>query len=100
LKEDLRFWITGFRILETEHDCSASFIVDIWECLFFAHASRRDAYAENHPDLENQNVYGWQNFKKLAKKEGHKIALGPFIIMKVKKPPEGNSFCGGTGRKK
>jgi hypothetical protein len=26
--------------------------------------------------------------------------LGPFIVMKVIKPPEGNSCCGGTGRKK
>ena len=26
--------------------------------------------------------------------------LGPFIVMKVFKPPEGNSCCGGTGRKK
>jgi hypothetical protein len=34
------------------------------------------------------------------KKRGPQDCSRALIIMKVKKPPEGNSFCGGTGRKK
>jgi hypothetical protein len=35
----------------------------------------------------------------MTKKEGHRIAPGPFNY-EGQKPPEGNSWCGGTGRKK
>ncbi|MGQ3295222.1 MAG: hypothetical protein ACT6U0_23845, partial [Shinella sp.] len=35
-----------------------------------------------------------------GKKRGPQDELGPFIVLKVIKPPEGNSWCGGTGRKK
>lgn len=35
-----------------------------------------------------------------GKKRGPQDQLGPFIVLKVIKPPEGNSWCGGTGRKK
>jgi len=35
-----------------------------------------------------------------GKKRGPQDQLGPFIVLKVIKPPEGNSCCGGTGRKK
>ena len=35
-----------------------------------------------------------------GKKRGPQDQLGPFVVLKVIKPPEGNSCCGGTGRKK
>ena len=49
--------------------------------------------------LPGKNAVGGMCLKSGQKKRATR-KLGPFIVMKVIKPPEGNSCCGGTGRKK
>ena len=63
-------------------------------------------YGEGEPLLQEKDVPSFLTMLKIlpwlmkGKKRGPQDQLGPFIVLKVITPPEGNSCCGGTGRKK